>query len=149
VNQLIVAVFPDEAKAYEAARALEDPGDPAHSALRGMAIVVKRADGTVWERKWTSQVAFRAPVGALVGALLGLAAGPIGSAIGFTAGGLLGLSRDLANFGIEDSFFNDVAAKLTPGKSALVIEVAKDADLQLEARLKLLGASVMVTDLRP
>jgi uncharacterized membrane protein len=92
---------------------------------------------------------FRAPVGALVGALLGLAAGPIGSAIGFTAGGLLGFSRDLANFGIEDSFFNDVAAKLTPGKSALVIEVAKDADLQLEARLKLLGASVMVTDLRP
>jgi uncharacterized membrane protein len=149
VNQLVVAVFPDETKAYETARALEDPSDPVHAAVRGMAIIVKHADGTVSEKKWTSQVAYRAPVGALVGALLGLAAGPLGSAIGFTAGGLLGFSRDLANFGIEESFFNDVAAKLTPGTSALVIEVAKDADLQLEARLKLLGASVMLTDLTP
>jgi uncharacterized membrane protein len=149
VNQLVVAVFPDETEAYETARALEDPSDPAHAAVRGLAVIIKHADGTVSENKWTSKVAFRAPVGALVGALIGLAAGPLGSAIGFTAGGLLGFSRDLANFGIEESFFNDVAAQLTPGKSALVIEVPKEAGVGVEARLRLLGAFVMRTDLTP
>jgi uncharacterized membrane protein len=84
----------------------------------------------------------------VVGALIGLAAGPLGSAIGFTGGGLLGFSRDLANFGIEESFFNDVAAQLTPGKSALVIEVAKDASARLEARLQELGATVLHTDVK-
>jgi uncharacterized membrane protein len=148
VNQLVIAIFPDDAKAYEMARELEQPSDPAHTAVRGLAVIVKHADGTVSERKWTSRVAFRAPVGAVVGALIGLAAGPIGSAIGFTAGGFLGFSRDLANFGIEESFFNDVAAQLTPGKSALVIEVAGDASARLEARLRELGATVLHTDLK-
>jgi uncharacterized membrane protein len=149
VNKLLIAIFPDEAKAYEAARALEDPGDPAYIALRGVAVIVKHADGTLSAKKWSSRVAFRAPVGAVVGALIGLAAGPIGSAIGFTAGGLLGLSRDLANFGIEESFFNEVATQLTPGKSALVIEVVEDASARLEARLRGLGATVLHTGLKP
>jgi uncharacterized membrane protein len=148
VNQLVIAIFPDDAKAYETARELEQPSDPAHTAVRGLAVIVKHADGTVSERKWTSRVAFRAPIGAVVGALIGLAAGPLGSAIGFTAGGFLGFSRDLANFGIEESFFNDVAAQLTPGKSALVIEVAGDASARLEARLRELGATVLHTDLK-
>ena len=148
MNQLLIAIFPDDAKAYETARELEKPGDPAHTAVRGLAVIVKHADGTVSERKWTSRVAFRAPVGAVVGALIGLAAGPVGSAIGFTAGGLLGFSRDLANFGIEDSFLNDVAMQLTPGRSALVIEVGGDASARLEVRLRELGATVMHTDLK-
>jgi uncharacterized membrane protein len=149
VNQLLVAIFPDEANAYEAARTLEDPSDPAYIALRGVAVIAKHADGTISEKKWTSRVAFRAPIGALVGALIGLPAGLLGSAIGFTAGGLLGFSRDLANFGIEESFFNDVAAQLTPGKGALVLEVAKNESASLEARLRKLGAAaVMRTDLK-
>jgi uncharacterized membrane protein len=147
VNQLVIAIFPDEAKAYEVARALEDPSNPEHIAVRGVAVIVKHPDGTLSEKKWISQVTFRAPLGALVGALIGLAAGPIGSAIGFTAGGFLGLSRDLANFGIEESFFNDAAAQLTPGKSALAIEVSEDASARLEAHLRGLGADVMRTDL--
>jgi uncharacterized membrane protein len=148
VNQLVIAIFPDEAKALDAARALEDPGDPAAIAVRGLAVIVKHADGTLSEQKWSSRVPFRAPVGALVGALIGLPAGLIGSAIGFTAGGLLGFSRDLANFGIEESFLNDVAAQLTPGKSALVIEVAEDASARLKARLRELAAIVLHTNLK-
>jgi uncharacterized membrane protein len=148
VNQLLIAIFPDEAKAHEMARALEGAGDPASSAVRGLALIVKHADGTISEEKRTSRVAFRAPIGAVVGALIGLAAGPVGSAIGFTAGGLLGFSRDLADFGVEDSFLNDVAMQLTPGKNALVIEVAKDASTRLEARLRELGATVLRTDLK-
>jgi uncharacterized membrane protein len=148
VNQLLIAIFPDEAKAHEVARVLEGAGDPASVAVRGLAVIVKHADGTVSEEKLTSRLAFRAPLGAVVGALIGLAAGPLGSAIGFTAGGLLGLSRDLANFGIEDSFLNDIAAQLTPGKGALVIEVAKDGSARLEARLRELGAAVLHTDLK-
>jgi uncharacterized membrane protein len=147
VNKLIVALFPDEAGAYEAARALEDPRDPVGIAVRGLAVIARHADGKVSEQKWTSRLPFRAPIGALVGALIGLAAGPLGSAIGFTAGGFLGFARDLANFGIDESFFNDVEAQLTPGKSALVIEVPKDASARLEARLRELGADVLRTDL--
>jgi uncharacterized membrane protein len=149
VNQLVIAIFPEEAKAYEAARALEDPGDPADiAAVRGLAVLVKHADGTLSQEKWTSRLPFRAPVGALVGALIGLAGGPVGSAIGLTAGGFIGLSRDLANFGVAESFLNDVAAQLTPGKSALVIEAAEDASARLEARLRGLGATVLHTDLK-
>lgn len=148
MNQLLVAIFPDEAEASEAARTLEDPGDPAHIALRGLAVIAKHADGTIAEKKWTSRVAFRAPIGAVVGAIIGLPAGPLGSAIGFTAGGFLGLSRDLANFGIEESFLKDVSSRLAPGKGALVIEVAKNESARLKARLRELGATaVMRTDL--
>jgi uncharacterized membrane protein len=148
VNQLVIAIFPDEAAAYDAARALEDPGDPAVTAIRGLAVIVKHADETVSEQKWNSRLPFRAPVGALVGALIGLAAGPVGSAIGFAAGGWLGFTRDLANLGVEESFFNAVAAQLTPGKSALVIEVAKDTSARLAARLRELGATVLHADLK-
>jgi uncharacterized membrane protein len=148
VNQLLIAIYPDEARAYEALRALEDPGDPAHLGVRGLAVIIKRSDGTLSEEKWSTRLPFRAPIGALVGALIGLAAGPVGSAIGLAAGGLIGLSRDLADFGIEESFLNDVAAQLTPGRTALVIEVEKDAGARVEARLRELGADVLRTDLK-
>jgi uncharacterized membrane protein len=148
VNQLVIAIFPDEARAFDAARALEGPGDPANIAIRGLAVLVKHSDGTVSEEKRTSPLPFRALVGAVVGALIGLAGGAVGSAIGFTAGGLLGFTRDLAKFGVEESFLSDVARQLTPGKSALVIEVAEDASARLEARLRGLGAAVVHTGLR-
>jgi uncharacterized membrane protein len=146
VNQLVIAIFPDEAQAREAARALEDPGS--NIAIRGLSVIVKHADGTRSEEKWTSRLPFRAPMGALIGALIGLPAGLFGSAIGFTAGGMFGFSRDLAKFGVEESFFNEVAAQLTPGKSALVIEAAKDASARLDAYLRELGAAVLHTDLK-
>ncbi|MDB6087994.1 MAG: hypothetical protein JWN85_778 [Gammaproteobacteria bacterium] len=148
MNRLVIAIFPDEGKAYEAARVVEDPADPADIGVRGLAIIVRHADGTVSEQKWTSRLSFRAPIGALVGALIGLAAGPLGSAIGFSTGGLLGLSRDLAKFGMEDSFISDVGAQLTPGKSAVVIEVEEEASARLEARLRELGATVLNSDLK-
>lgn len=78
MSQLLIVIFPDEARAYEAARALEDSDDPADAGVRGLAVIVRHADGTVSERKWTSRVTFRAPIGAVVGALIGLPGGPIG-----------------------------------------------------------------------
>jgi uncharacterized membrane protein len=148
VNQLVIAIFSTEAQAYEVAGVLERSGDPVSMAVRGVAVIVKHPDGKVSEQKWASRLPFRAPIGALVGALIGAPVGLIGSAIGFAAGGFIGLTRDLANFGVEESFFDEVAAQLTPGKSALVIEVPEDATAPLEARLRELGATVMHTDLK-
>jgi uncharacterized membrane protein len=148
VNQLIIAIFSNEAQAYEVAGVLESSGDPVSMAFRGVAVIVKHPDGKVSEQKWASRLPFRAPIGALVGALIGAPVGLIGSAIGFAAGGFIGFTRDLANFGVEESFFDEVAAQLTPGKSALVIEVPEDATAPLEARLRELGATVMHTDLK-
>jgi uncharacterized membrane protein len=146
---LFIAIFPDEAKAREVARRLEDPRDTSGIPIRGLAVIVKHADGTIAEEKWTSRLPFRAPIGALVGALLGLPAGPVGSAIGFTAGGLIGLSRDLAKSGIAEGFFNELAAQLTPAKSALFVEVDEDVSPRLEAYLQDSGADdVLRTDLK-
>jgi len=123
VSEIAVAVFHDEKKAQAAAEALAGPVASHGIVVRGAALLVKNADGTVSQRRWTSRIPWKAPSGAIVGTLIGFLAGPIAAAIGFASGGLIGFSKDASDTVRREGFLRTVHTQLSPGRSALVVEL--------------------------
>ena len=64
--------------------------------------------------------------GTAVGALIGLLGGPIGLAVGAVAGTFAGGVWDMSRAGVNADFLDEVSAKLTPGKWAIVSEISED-----------------------
>jgi len=81
-------------------------------------------------------------VGALAGGVIGLLGGPIGAAIGIGGGAMLGMLNDVANFGVSAEFLEQVAKDLSPGKVAVIAEVAEDWVTPLDTRMSALGGVV-------
>jgi uncharacterized membrane protein len=82
-------------------------------------------------------------VGALVGGLVGLLGGPVGAAVGLTAGALVGGISDITNAGVQGDFLEAVSRKLTPGKTAIIAEVAEEWVTPLDTRMETIGGDVM------
>ena len=150
MTDIVVAVFPDERKAADVARLLDNSHAGAENIpVLGLAVLTKREDGTLVEEQWSDRLPLRAPVGALVGALIGLPAGMLGSAIGFVSGAWIGLAQDLKRVGISEGLLSNVAAKLGGRNSALIIEVPKSASERLQSWLRERGAVVVQESLKP
>jgi len=142
VSEIAVAIFPDETKAQAAAEALAGPLPSHEIVVRGAALLVKNADGTVSQRKWTSRIPWKAPSGAIVGALIGFLGGPIGAAIGFASGGLIGFSRDASDTVRREEFLRTVHTQLSPGRSALVVELGEHSVQPFNTHVQRLGGTL-------
>jgi uncharacterized membrane protein len=143
MSEIAVAIFPDQIKAREAADAVAGPVPPNDLVVHGAALLVKEADGTVSHSKWTSRVPWKAPFGALVGALVGFLGGPIGAAIGFTAGGWLGFAKVLSDTAHAEAFMRQIHSQLSPGKSALVVELDEQSMKPFAAHAREFGGVIL------
>jgi len=65
-----------------------------------------------------------AAVGALIGALAGVLGGPLAATIAAAGGAILGQSADLISQRADAGFVEKVSAELTPGKAAVVADIA-------------------------
>jgi uncharacterized membrane protein len=81
-------------------------------------------------------------VSTLLGTLVGVLGGPIGLLGGAAAGALVGSIVELEHAGITDEFINDVAAALTPGKVAVVADIAEEWVTPLDTRMERIGGVV-------
>ncbi|HET6176645.1 MAG TPA: DUF1269 domain-containing protein, partial [Candidatus Sulfotelmatobacter sp.] len=76
------------------------------------------------------------------GSLIGVLFGPVGLAVGATAGLTGGASFDLLHAGVGDDFIDDVSKALTPGKVAVVAEIEEDWTTPVDTRMEAIGGTV-------
>lgn len=142
MNKMIVSVFGSESAAAQGLAALKELHRDGEITLYGTAVLSKDAAGKVSVKDADDDGPMGSAVGLLAGGLLGLLGGPVGLAIGASAGGLTGLVYDLNKSGVDVQFVDDVAKLLQPGKVAVVADAEEGWTAPLDARMAALGATV-------
>jgi uncharacterized membrane protein len=143
MSKFVVVTFPDERKAYEATRAIKQLHGEGSLTLYALGVVAKEQDGKISVKEAADKGPLGFGVGALIGGLVGLLGGPVGAAIGLTAGAVVGGISDIADAGVQGDFLEAVSRKLTPGKTAIIAEVAEDWVTPLDTRMEGIGGDVM------
>jgi uncharacterized membrane protein len=142
-DKLIVAVFDNERKAYEGAKALIDMDAEGSITLYASAVIAKDAKGTLHVKQTADQGPLGTGVGLFTGSLLGLLGGPAGVAVGALTGMAGGALYDLATLGIGGDFLDEVGRQLTPGKVAVVAEIWEEWVTPLDTRMEAVGGIVL------
>ena len=145
MERMLVVVFEDEKKAYEGSRALKELDSEGSISVYAEAVIKKDDDGTVTVKQVDEDFPIRTVSGTAIGALIGLLGGPIGFAIGAVGGTLAGSIWDMNRAGVSAEFFDDVSAKLTPGKWAVVSEISEEWVTPVDTRMEALGGTVFRT----
>jgi len=143
MNKFVVVIFSDEATAYAGTRALKELDAEGSLTLYGMAVVARDAGGKLSVKEAADQGPLGTAVGALAGGLIGLIGGPVGAAIGLGSGTLLGSSFDLFNLGVNASFVDEISREIMPGRAAVVAEVDEGWVTPLDTRMDALGGVIV------
>lgn len=135
MNKMLVAVFDNEATAFEGLSALKDLHKDGDITLYATAVVSKNADGQLQLKSAADRGPIGSATGLLAGSLIGLIGGPIGLAIGAASGYFAGLLFDVGSDGVNFKFLDEVSAALTRGKSAIVAEIDENWTVPVDTRL--------------
>jgi uncharacterized membrane protein len=127
MEKLIVIVFDNQTKAFAGLEALRELDRDGEISLFAAQIAAKEPNGGVRFIDTPEDADFPViGVSTLLGTLVGVLGGPIGLLGGAAAGALVGSIVELEHAGITDEFINDVATALTPGKVAVVADIAEE-----------------------
>jgi uncharacterized membrane protein len=143
MNRVIFVGFPTESKAYEGDRALHDMHREGTLTLYNDAVVVKEPGGKVVVRRSPDTEPIGTFGGMVTGGLIGMLGGPIGAAVGFGTGTLVGAAFDLTEAGVERDFVDDMGARLEPGKAAVIAEIDEYWQVPLDTRMEVIGGTVL------
>ena len=111
--------------------------------LYGSAVVARDPGGKLSVQEITKEGHGGAAVGALIGALAGLLGGPLAATIAAAGGAILGQSADLISQRADAGFVEKFSRELTPGKAAVVADVAEDGVTSFETRMQSIGGAVV------
>lgn len=142
-NNLIVAVFDNSTIAEKACKdfkeyALKGQG---FSILSGV-IVEKSSDGKLTVLEEQTRTFWGTTIGAVTGALIGLLGGPVGSIFGFAIGASAGLTGHALRLLLDDELVNQISAKLTPGRAAVLLEADEPSPFFVDNVVSGYGGSV-------
>jgi uncharacterized membrane protein len=126
MEQMLVVVFDNEAKAYEGARRLNQLDNEGSITIHAESVIKKNSDGTVSVLRSDGEFPVRTVAGTAIGSLIGALGGPVGLGIGAIAGSYAGMLGDLYVAGVNTDFGSDAAAALSPGKCAVVADVSEE-----------------------
>lgn len=143
MSKFILVVFPSEAKASEGLSALHQLHEEASISLYSTSVIKREKTGSLSVKQTQDEGPVGMGVGALVGALVGLFAGPMGAAIGYGTGALLGSVRDLYDLGVDEDFIDEISQKLAPGKTGVVAEISEEWVTPLDTRMHAFGGTVL------
>ena len=143
MTEFAVVIFPDRAKAYDGLEALNQLHNEGSATVYATAVVHRDPDGSLR----VDERSYEGPVGTalatLVGALIGVFGGPAGVVAGAATGTLIGGTHDLLHVDVSDDFLGETEQDLTPGKYAVVAEIAEDWTAPLDVRMARLGGTVV------
>jgi len=145
MERILVIVFDTELKAYEGSSALTQLDSEGSISVHAKAVIKKNADGTITIKQSGDEFPIRAVGGTAVGALIGLLGGPVGLGIGAAAGAVAGTVWDVNRSGVNAEFLDEVSAKLTPGKWAVVSDISEEWVTPVDTRMDALGGFVYRT----
>jgi uncharacterized membrane protein len=143
MSNIVVIIFPDEAKIAQATRTLQDFRARGNNTLHASAVVAKDSSGKLSVKEITKEGHGGTAVGALLGGLAGLPLGPLAATIGAAGGATIGVSAELLNKGDEAAFVEKISRELAPGKSAVVAEVDDDGLIAFKALMASIGGTVV------
>lgn len=146
MSDLIVIVYPTEAKAEEMRAKLLDLQNQYLLSIGDAVIAVRREDGKVKLNQLLNTTAAGAITGGFWGTLVGLIflMPLLGAAVGVASGALGGA---LADYGINDDFMKNLASKLKPGSAALFVEIKKMTEDKVLDAIKGTGGELLQTSL--
>jgi len=144
---MLVVIFSDDTKAYDAADSLQTFHEDGIVAVKGAWVLTRQADGAVAVVK-TDDTLPEGTMGAtVVGSLIGLFGGPVGLAVGAASGLLVGATADIARARLDQDFVADITNNLAPGKAALVAEIDEEEPEAVDERMNALGGLTFRRDL--
>lgn len=161
MSDLVVIVYPSEAKAEEVRQRLLSMQKEYLIELEDAVIAVRDKDGRVRLNQLINPTAMGALTGSwwglLIGAIflmpaMGLVAGPAGLALGAVSGAAIGAASGaiggaLTDLGIDDKFMKDLGQSLEPGGAALFLLVRKMTTEKVLEAIKGTGGYVLKTSL--
>lgn len=144
MSDLVVIVYPSEAKAEEVRQRLLKLQKEYLITMNDAVIAVKTDSGSVKLNQLVNTTAMGAISGSFWGLLIGvLFLNPIvGVAIGAASGALGGA---LSDFGINDSFMKELSAKIHPGDAALFLLIKNMTADKVLKEIKDAGGVVLKT----
>jgi uncharacterized membrane protein len=142
MERMLVVVFDNELKAYDGSRALKELDSEGSISVHAGAVIVKNADGKVTVKQAGEDFPVRTVGGTAVGALIGLLGGPLGFVVGAAGGTIAGGMWDMYHSGVNAEFLDEVSAKLTPGKWAVVSDVSEEWETPVDTRMAAVGGTV-------
>jgi uncharacterized membrane protein len=142
MDRMLVVVFDNDAKAYEALKKLQDLDDERSLTLYAYAIVKRNPDGTLTTEKSDDVGPVGTLLGTSLGSVIGLLGGPTGAVVGGTAGMTAGSFFDLHNARIGSDYLEDVSKALTSNKTAVVAQIDEDWITPVDSRMEELGGDV-------
>jgi len=142
MDRMLVVVFDNESKAYEAQRALLELDGEGSVSVYSYAVLTKNSDGTATIKNSDDTGPLGTLAGTSLGALIGVLGGPVGMAVGGAAGALSGATVDVDKARVGNDFINDVSKVLLPNRVALVAEVEEEWTTPVDARMEKLGGAV-------
>ena len=142
MDRMLVVIFPNESKAYEGKKALQQLDGEGSITLYAYAVLAKNADGTATVKQGDDVGPLGTLLGTSLGTLIGALGGPAGMAIGAAAGLGAGSAVDLDNARIGSDFIDDVQKFLLPSNVALIAEVEEDWTTPVDTRMEAIGGNV-------
>jgi uncharacterized membrane protein len=146
MSDLVVIVYPTEAKAEEMRAKLLSLQKEYLIEIGDAVIAVKHDDGKVKLNQLLNTTAAGAISGGFWGTLVGIIflMPLLGAALGAASGALAGA---LSDYGINDDFMKELAASLQPGAAALFVEIRKMTGDKVLESIKGSGGTVLKTSL--
>jgi uncharacterized membrane protein len=146
MSDLVVIVYPTEAKAEEMRAKLLSLQKEYLIEIGDAVIAVKHDDGKVKLNQLLNTTAAGAISGGFWGTLVGIIflMPLLGAALGAASGALAGA---LSDYGINDDFMKELAASLQPGAAALFVEIRKTTGDKVLESIKGSGGTVLKTSL--
>jgi uncharacterized membrane protein len=146
MSDLIVIVYPTEAKAEEVRKRLFELQKEYLIQLGDAVIATKTDAGSVKLNQLFSTTAAGAASGSFWGLLIGvLFLNPLIGVAAGAAGGALGGA--LTDFGIDDAFMKDLATKIQPGNAALFVLIQQMTADKVLKEIQGFGGEVLRTSL--
>jgi len=144
MEKMLAVIFDDQSKAYRGSEILKGLDSEGSITIHSQAVIQKNADGTISVYE-SDDFPVRTAGGTALGSLIGLFGGPVGVGIGAMAGALVGSLNDLYVSGVNADFVDEVVAKLTPGKYAVVADISEEWETPVDTRMEPVGGTVFRT----
>jgi uncharacterized membrane protein len=142
VKRMLVVVLDDEDIATRGRNALLQLDSKGSIVVYAWAIILKNADQTTTIKQSVNPGPLGTLVGTSLGGLIGLLAGPAGLAIGCAAGLLAGNIVDMNKAIVGADFIDDVSKELQPNRLALLAEIEEDSTIPVDSCMEPLGGIV-------
>jgi uncharacterized membrane protein len=144
MKQLVAIAYPDRETADRVREVLVTAAGEGLAQLEDAVVVERDQDGEIKLHQLRSMARAGAGKGALIGAGVGMLflAPFLGAAFGAATGGLGG---KLSDTGLDDTFVEDLGARLKPGAAAVVVLGTTEARDELIARVKPYGGEIFQT----